>query len=78
MVNNKKKYIKKIELFHEKSGRVVRVIKFKKPKDFDYFLNGYKSMRYPGYNWRDCKKNGKKRRYCEEKSKKRKRGNKNN
>ena len=56
MVNNKK-YKKSIELFHEKSGDVVRVIRFKNPKDFDYFLYGYKSMRYPGYKWRYCKNN---------------------
>jgi len=55
MVNNKQKYKKSIELFHEKSGDAVRVIRFKKPKDFDNFLYAYRSMRYPGYNWRDCK-----------------------
>jgi hypothetical protein len=54
MINNKQKYKKAIELFHEKSGEVVRVIRFKKSKDFDYFLYAFRSMRYPGYNWRNC------------------------
>ena len=48
MANHKIK--KSIELFHEKSGEIVRTIRFKNPKDFDYFLYGFKSMRYPGYN----------------------------
>ena len=55
MSNNTVKYKKSIELFHEKSGDVVRVIRFKNQKDFDYFLYGYRSMRYPGYKWRYCK-----------------------
>ena len=52
MANNKQTYKKAIELFHEKSGDTVRVIRFKKSEDFDYFLYAFKSMRYPGYNWR--------------------------
>ncbi len=52
MSNNTVKYKKSIELFHEKSEDVVRTIRFKNSKDFDYFLYGYKSMRYPGYGWR--------------------------
>jgi hypothetical protein len=51
MVNNKK-YKKSIELYQEDSGELVRVIRFKNSKDFDYFLNSYSLMRYPGYNWR--------------------------
>jgi len=51
-MKKKIKYKKSIELFHEKSGEVVRILRFKKPKDFDYFLNSFKLMRYPGYNWR--------------------------
>ena len=51
-MDNKKKYKKAIELFHEKSGELVRVIRFKKPKEFDHFLYSYSLMRYPGYNWR--------------------------
>jgi hypothetical protein len=58
-----KKYRKSIELYQEKSGDVVRIIRFKNPKDFDYFLYGFKLMRYPGYNWRYCKKIGRKNRY---------------
>jgi hypothetical protein len=53
---HRKKFNKSIELFHEKSGELVRVIRFKKSQDFDNFLSAYRSMRYPGYNWRDCKK----------------------
>ena len=53
---NKEKYKKSIELFHEKTGELVRVIRFKNLKEFDYFLSGYKLMRYPGYNWRYRKK----------------------
>jgi hypothetical protein len=64
---NKKKYKKSIELFHEKSGELVRIIRFKNSKDFDNFLYGYSSMRYPGYNWRDSKNNGRKRRFHEAK-----------
>ena len=66
MVNQKNK--KSIELFHEKTGEVIRIIRFKKPKDFDYFIYSFKSMRYPGYNWRYCKNNGRKGIYCEEKN----------
>jgi hypothetical protein len=55
-----KNKFKLIELFHEKSGEVVRVIRFKKLKDFEYFLHAFRSMRYPGYNWRYCKNNRRK------------------
>ena len=53
---NKEKFNKSIELFHEKTGELVRVIKFKNIKEFDYFLSGYRLMRYPGYDWRVHKK----------------------
>jgi len=66
MVNHKIR--KSIELFHEKSGEVIRTIRFKNPKDFDYFLYGFKSMRYPGYNWSYCKKISRRRNCCEEKN----------
>ena len=59
MVNHKIK--KTIELFHEKSGEVVRIIRFKNPKDFNNFLDSFKSMRYPGYNWRYSKNNVRKK-----------------
>ena len=49
---NKEKFNKSIELFHEKTGELVRVIRFKTPKEFDHFLSGYRLMRYPGYDWR--------------------------
>jgi hypothetical protein len=65
MVNHKIK--KSIELFHEKTGELVRIIRFKDSKDFDYFLHGFKSMRYPGYNWRYRKNTSKKRNYSKEK-----------
>ena len=51
MVNNKK-YKRSIELFHEKTGEVVRKIHFRNSIAFDEFLKGFKSMRYPGYGWR--------------------------
>lgn len=57
MVKKNDKFKKSIELFHEKSGDVVRVIRFKKAKEFDDFLYAFRSMRYPGYNWRYRKKN---------------------
>ena len=41
-----------IELFAEKTGIVVRKIRFRSQRDFDEFLNGFRRMRYPGYNWR--------------------------
>jgi hypothetical protein len=54
MVRKKTKFNKSIELFHEHTGEVVRVIRFRNQTEFDDFLQGYKSMRYPGYNWRFC------------------------
>ena len=36
----------------EKTGKVVRVIRFRNSIAFDEFLNGFKAMRYPGYSWR--------------------------
>ena len=41
-----------IELFTEKTGNVVRVIRFRKSKDFNEFLKDFGEMRYPGYGWR--------------------------
>ncbi len=41
-----------IILFAEKTGIVVRKIRFRNQRDFDEFLNGFRSMRYPGYNWK--------------------------
>ena len=41
-----------IELITEKTGEVKRVIHFRKSKDFNYFLNSFRRMRYPGYDWR--------------------------
>ncbi|MHA2431436.1 MAG: hypothetical protein ACXACC_10470 [Promethearchaeota archaeon] len=55
MGKNKQKFNKSIELFQEKSGDIVRIIRFRNQKDFDDFLYGYKAMRYPGYKWRFCK-----------------------
>ena len=68
MSKNKSKFKKSIELFHETSGVVVRVIRFRNQKDFDEFLYGYKSMRYPGYKWRYCKKKSRKYQYDQEKN----------
>ena len=47
-----KKYKTIVELFTEKTGDVVRVICFRKSKDFTEFLKGFGEMRYPGYSWR--------------------------
>ena len=41
-----------IELFKKTTGDKVRTIRFKNPTEFDYFLNSFKIMRYPGYNWK--------------------------
>jgi hypothetical protein len=55
-MSNKEKNRTSIELYHEKTGELVRVIRFKNPKEFDNFLCSYRLMRYPGYNWRYHKK----------------------
>ena len=49
----KEKFRKVIELFDEKTNEIVRVIRFKNPKDFDKFLEDFNLMRYPGYSWRN-------------------------
>ena len=54
------KYKESIELFDEKTGDAVRVIRFRNSITFDKFLEDYKAMRYPGYSWRYSGK-GKKR-----------------
>ena len=41
-----------IELFDEKTGEVVRLVRFRTPNEFNEFLKGFKAMRYPGYGWR--------------------------
>jgi hypothetical protein len=46
------KYKKVVELFNEKTGEVVRVIRFRNSMAFNDFLKAYKAMRYPGYCWR--------------------------
>ena len=51
MVKNKK-YKKSIELFHEKTGEVVRKICFRNSTAFNEFLKSFRRMRYPGYGWR--------------------------
>ena len=61
MTKNKAKFSKSIELFHEHTGDIVRTIRFRKQKDFEEFLHGYKSMRYPGYKWRFLKKKKRKK-----------------
>jgi len=48
----KEKFREIIELFDEKTNEIVRVIRFKNPKDFNKFLEDFKLMRYPGYGWR--------------------------
>jgi hypothetical protein len=51
-MKKRKKYKKSIELFHEKSGDIVRTLRFKQEKDFKNFKYAFNSMRYPGYKWR--------------------------
>ena len=46
------KYGEAIELFDERTGEVVRVIRFRNSISFDEFLKDFKAMRYPGYGWR--------------------------
>jgi hypothetical protein len=60
MVRIGNKYKKIVELFDEKTGEVVRVIRFRNSITFNEFLEGFRAMRYPGYNWR-YKDNGQKR-----------------
>ena len=54
------KYKEVIELFDEKTGDVVRVLRFRNSIAFDEFLKDFKAMRYPGYGWR-CIDKGKKK-----------------
>jgi hypothetical protein len=54
------KYKVVIELFNEKTGEVVRVIRFRNSIAFKEFLKAFKAMRYPGYNWRYIDKGKKK------------------
>jgi len=57
MINNNKK---SIELFNEKTGEVVRKIRFRNSIAFEEFLKGFRAMRYPGYDWRYIVKEKKK------------------
>ena len=57
------KYREVIELFDEKTGDVVRVIRFRNSIAFDEFLKGFKAMRYPGYGWRYKDKEKKKEKH---------------
>jgi len=54
------KYKKVIELFDEKTGDVVRVLRFRNSIAFDEFLKAFKAMSYPGYSWRYSDKDKKK------------------
>ncbi|MDH7507714.1 MAG: hypothetical protein QHH15_08040 [Candidatus Thermoplasmatota archaeon] len=47
-----KKNKKVVELFNEKTGDVVRVIRFHNSITFNDFLKDFEAMRYPNYNWR--------------------------
>ena len=57
------KYKVVLELFDEKTGDVVRVIRFSNSKAFDEFLKAFKAMRYPGYGWRYIDKGKKKEKH---------------
>ncbi len=54
------KYKEVIELFDEKTGEVVRAIRFRRSIEFDEFLKKFKAMSYPGYDWRHKDKGKKK------------------
>jgi hypothetical protein len=41
-----------IVLFKETTGEIVRTIRFHKSGDFEYFLDSFNKMRYPGYKWK--------------------------
>ena len=41
-----------IELFTEKTGDVVRLIRFRNEHEFNEFIKSFNAMRYPGYGWR--------------------------
>jgi len=45
-----------VELFSEKTGDVVRIIRFYNQREFCDFLESFRRMRYPGYSWRFKKK----------------------
>jgi len=46
------KYNKTVVLFDKKTNRVIRRIRFKNSKDFESFIDDFRLMRYPGYDWR--------------------------
>ena len=52
MTRIKIKFNKVVELFNEKTGDVVRVIRFRNLKTFNNFLKDFEAMRYPNYSWR--------------------------
>ncbi len=49
-----------IELFDEKTGEVIRVMRFRNSMEFDKFLKDFRGVRYPGYSWRYMDKRKKK------------------
>ena len=51
-----KRFNKTVMLFDVKSNKDVRKIRFKKSADFDKFIEDFRLMRYPGYDWRVHKK----------------------
>ena len=63
MVRVGTKYKEVIELFDEKTGAVVRLLRFRNVIAFDEFLKDFKAMRYPGYSWRYRDKGKKKGEY---------------
>lgn len=54
------KHRKSIELFDEKTGDTVRIIRFRNSMAFNEFLKDFKAMRYPGYGWKHIDKGKKK------------------
>lgn len=52
-----KRYYKTVVLFDKKSNKDVRKIRFRNSKDFDDFIEDFRLMRYPGYDWRIVDRN---------------------
>ena len=50
------RFRKSVEIFDKKSNDVVRKIHFKSSNDFDKFIEDFRLMRYPGYDWRYVKR----------------------
>ena len=57
--NPEENFKKTVALFDAKTNETIIMIHFNNPKDFEKFLEDFKSIRYPGYSWRDRDKKSK-------------------